>query len=57
MRQWIIEVLKYRCNVELLQEFESWVAPKFPVDGVMLKENNVPRKFLSNETRDSRRRL
>lgn len=40
VREWIIEVLKYN-NSQYLSEFEAWDAPKFPVNGAMLKEAGV----------------
>lgn len=40
VREWIIEVLKYN-NSPFLYEFEVWEAPKFPINGVMLKEAGV----------------
>lgn len=40
VREWITEVLKYN-DSPFLSEFEAWEAPKFPINGVMLKEAGV----------------
>ncbi|XP_032676435.1 CCA tRNA nucleotidyltransferase 1, mitochondrial isoform X2 [Odontomachus brunneus] len=40
-REYIIEILKYQGAIELLDEFEKWVIPKFPIKGIMLR-NHVP---------------
>lgn len=42
-REYIKEILKYRGAVELLDEFEQWVIPKFPLNGHILKEH-VPQE-------------
>jgi len=36
------EVLKYRGETDLLQRFQNWEPPKFPLTGNHLKESNVP---------------
>nr|XP_018905652.1 PREDICTED: CCA tRNA nucleotidyltransferase 1, mitochondrial isoform X2 [Bemisia tabaci] len=38
----VIELLKYKNDLELLKEFEPWRCPKFPVNGIILRENGVP---------------
>lgn len=40
VREWILEVLKYNGSPQI-SEFEAWEAPKFPVNGLMLKEAGV----------------
>lgn len=37
-REYIIEILKYQGAMELLSEFEKWIIPKFPINGIMLKD-------------------
>lgn len=39
---YVKEVLKYRGDEKLLNEFNNWEIPKFPVNGKILKENGVP---------------
>lgn len=41
-RQFIEEVLKYRGDLELLELYREWEAPKFPVTGHHLKEGGCP---------------
>jgi len=41
-RLYISEVLKYRGEFDLLDEFNSWDMPRFPVTGHHLKENGCP---------------
>ncbi|KAF6209911.1 hypothetical protein GE061_015665 [Apolygus lucorum] len=41
-RQFIMELFKYTSKLALLQEFENWEPPKFPINGFILKEKNVP---------------
>jgi len=41
-RQFIEEVLKYRGDLELLELYREWEAPKFPVTGHHLKESGCP---------------
>lgn len=36
------EVLKYKGDEKLLEEFNNWEIPKFPVNGKILKESGVP---------------
>ncbi|XP_059053229.1 CCA tRNA nucleotidyltransferase 1, mitochondrial isoform X2 [Achroia grisella] len=38
---YIQEVLKYRGEESLLKEFNNWEIPRFPMNGKILKENNV----------------
>jgi len=37
-RQFIEEVLRYRGQLDLLEQFQQWEAPRFPVNGHHLKE-------------------
>lgn len=37
-REYVKEIMRYQGAVKLLDEFEKWVIPKFPVNGIMLKE-------------------
>ncbi|XP_039758121.1 CCA tRNA nucleotidyltransferase 1, mitochondrial isoform X2 [Pararge aegeria] len=39
---YVREVLKYRGSENLLEQFNSWDIPRFPVDGKILKDNGVP---------------
>lgn len=41
-REWVREVFKYRGDMFLLNEFDKWTLPRFPVSGHMLKEKGVP---------------
>uniref|UniRef100_A0A0A9Y0H3 CCA tRNA nucleotidyltransferase 1, mitochondrial n=1 Tax=Lygus hesperus TaxID=30085 RepID=A0A0A9Y0H3_LYGHE len=41
-RLFIMELFKYTTKLAFLQEFETWEPPKFPINGNILKENNVP---------------
>jgi hypothetical protein len=41
-KKWVCEVLKYRGDGTLLNEFEQWNVPRFPLNGYMLKEKGVP---------------
>ena len=36
------ELLRYQGKVELANEFEKWIPPKFPVGGFDLKKEGVP---------------
>lgn len=38
-REYVIEILKYQGAMELLDEFEKWVIPKFPISGIMLRDH------------------
>lgn len=38
-REYVKEILRYRGAIELLDEFERWVIPKFPINGNSLKEH------------------
>ncbi|XP_072761725.1 CCA tRNA nucleotidyltransferase 1, mitochondrial isoform X2 [Anoplolepis gracilipes] len=38
-REYVKEVLRYRGAIDLLNELEQWKIPKFPINGVMLKEH------------------
>lgn len=39
---YVTEVLKYRGEESLLKQFQSWVIPRFPITGKILKDNGVP---------------
>jgi hypothetical protein len=41
-------VLKYRGDGTLLNEFEQWNVPRFPLNGYMLKEKGVPGEITDN---------
>lgn len=41
-KQYIIELLKYTTNLELIHEFQNWDPPRFPVSGNVLKQYSVP---------------
>lgn len=40
VKEWILEVLKYS-NSPHIEEFRNWDVPKFPVNGIMLKDAGV----------------
>lgn len=46
LRQWTEELMKYAGALELLQEFQNWQLPKFPVSGNVLIEKKVPGKHI-----------
>lgn len=37
-REYIIELLKYKGEIDLVKEFEKWTVPKFPVSGNNMKK-------------------
>jgi len=39
----ICELLKYRNCRDILTEFNNWIPPKFPVNGIQLLERGVPK--------------
>ncbi|XP_063539129.1 CCA tRNA nucleotidyltransferase 1, mitochondrial [Cydia strobilella] len=39
---YVREVLKYRGDEKLLEEFNRWEIPRFPMSGKILKDNGVP---------------
>ncbi|KAI8424966.1 hypothetical protein MSG28_006870 [Choristoneura fumiferana] len=39
---YVREVLKYRGEEKLLEEFNKWELPRFPMSGKILKDNGVP---------------
>ncbi|XP_034833936.1 CCA tRNA nucleotidyltransferase 1, mitochondrial [Maniola hyperantus] len=39
---YVREVLRYRGAEKLLQQFNSWDIPRFPISGKILKDNGVP---------------
>jgi len=41
-KEWVREVLKYRGDNVLLNEFDQWNVPRFPLNGHILKEKGVP---------------
>lgn len=47
-REYVKEVLKYRGAVQLLNEFEQWVMPKFPINGNALKERVPDRRIMGD---------
>lgn len=48
VKEWIVQVLKYN-NSPLVEEFQNWDLPKFPVNGIMLKEAGVePGRSMGN---------
>ncbi|GBP24287.1 CCA tRNA nucleotidyltransferase 1, mitochondrial [Eumeta japonica] len=40
--EYVTELLKYKGDEKLLNDFTNWVIPKFPITGRTLKENGVP---------------
>lgn len=40
--EYVKELLKYKGEEKLLEEFCRWEVPRFPVGGKILKENGVP---------------
>jgi len=42
VRAWIEETIRYDGNFSLLQEFQNWEPPKFPVTGHKLIEMKIP---------------
>ncbi|XP_041969454.1 CCA tRNA nucleotidyltransferase 1, mitochondrial isoform X2 [Aricia agestis] len=42
MIDYVCELLKYKGEEVLLEEFKKWEIPKFPINGKILKENGVP---------------
>lgn len=42
IKLYILELFKYKADLNLLHEFQSWEPPKFPINGSILKENGVP---------------
>lgn len=48
VREWILEVMKYN-NFAFREEFANWPIPKFPINGIMLKEAGVdPGRTMGN---------
>lgn len=39
---YVREVLKYRGEENILEQFNQWEIPRFPINGKILKEHNVP---------------
>ncbi|XP_033229303.1 CCA tRNA nucleotidyltransferase 1, mitochondrial isoform X2 [Belonocnema kinseyi] len=48
MTEYIIELLKYRGQFDLLKEFENWTLPRFPVGGSMLRSHVSHPKQIGN---------
>ncbi|XP_011306612.1 CCA tRNA nucleotidyltransferase 1, mitochondrial isoform X1 [Fopius arisanus] len=46
IREYIVEVLKYKGTPELAEQFEKWIPPKFPVNGNDLKELVTHRRLI-----------
>lgn len=42
IRAFVVELFKYKAHLKLMNEFQSWEPPKFPISGVILKEKGVP---------------
>lgn len=40
--EYVRELLKYRGDENLLQQFNNWEVPRFPINGKILKEAGVP---------------
>lgn len=40
--EYVQELLKYKGEEKLLEEFRKWEIPRFPLNGKILKENGVP---------------
>lgn len=49
IREYIVEVLKYKGTPELAKQFEEWIPPKFPLNGNDLREL-VPHPKLIGQT-------
>ncbi|XP_050354036.1 CCA tRNA nucleotidyltransferase 1, mitochondrial isoform X1 [Nymphalis io] len=46
---YVVELLKYRGDEKLLEDFKKWIIPRFPVNGKILKENGyMPGKMYSH---------
>ncbi|XP_067000884.1 CCA tRNA nucleotidyltransferase 1, mitochondrial [Anabrus simplex] len=41
-QEYVRQTLRYRGDKQLLDEFNQWTVPKFPVNGNMLRANGVP---------------
>lgn len=39
---YVCEVLKYRGEMSLLEQFNKWEVPQFPINGKILKDAGVP---------------
>jgi len=55
-REYVKEILKYRGAVELLDEFEQWTIPKFPINGNTLKEH-VPEQWIIGDVMNKLKRI
>ncbi|XP_011642739.1 CCA tRNA nucleotidyltransferase 1, mitochondrial [Pogonomyrmex barbatus] len=47
-QEYVKEILRYRGAVQLLDEFERWVIPKFPLNGGMLTKHVPIRKMMNS---------
>jgi len=50
VRIWIEETLKYDGELGLLQQFQDWDPPKFPIRGHKLMEMNVPSEWAKTKS-------
>lgn len=48
LQDYVKELLRYRGAMELLDEFERWVIPKFPVNGSMLMKHVPKQKMIGS---------
>lgn len=42
IKLYILELFKYKADLNLIHEFQSWEPPKFPINGKILKDYGVP---------------
>ncbi|KAL1137643.1 hypothetical protein AAG570_009339 [Ranatra chinensis] len=43
IRTYILELFKYKGNLVLMDEFQKWQPPRFPINGHILKDRGVPK--------------
>lgn len=48
LQEYVIELLRYRGEMQLLDEFERWTIPKFPVNGTMLMKHMPIHKMIGS---------
>lgn len=53
VKQWALQVLKYRGEAKLSHEFDAWELPIFPVNGNLLKENGVQGTYFRKKERSA----
>lgn len=41
-KEWVLELLKYKNELNFINDIQSWNVPKFPVSGIQLSELGVP---------------